>query len=128
MPKKQTYKPADARPDLPFSPVTRVGDTLYVSGQVGINPDTKDIVAGGIQPQTRQTLENLKSALALAGASLDDAVKINVFLTNMTEFSAFNKVYREYFSDNPPSRTTVGTAGLSNSAMVVEIEAIAVVP
>lgn len=125
MTKKQTFKPADARPDLPFSPVTRTGDLLYVSGQVGIDPATKQVVAGGVAPQTRQTLDNLTAALALAGATLDDVVKVNVFLTDMEDFADFNAVYREYFPTNPPSRTTVGTSGLSSPAMVVEIEAIA---
>lgn len=124
--KKQTFKPADARPDLPFSPLAKVGDILYVSGQVGIDPETKKLTQGGIAPQTRQTLENLKRILALAGATLEDAVKLNVFLTDMNDFTEFNAVYREYFPHNPPARTTVGTAGLSNAAMVVEIEAIAV--
>jgi len=125
MPDKQSYQPAGARPDLPFSAVTRLGNVLYVSGQVGVDPATKQVVDGGIGPQTRQTLENLKRALALAGATLDDVVKCNVFLTDISEFSAFNAVYREFFPTNPPSRTTVGTSGLSSPAMVVEIEAIA---
>lgn len=125
---RQTYVPANARPDLPFSPVTRIGNTLYVSGQVGVDPSTRTVVEGGIGPQTRQTLDNLKRALELAGATLDHVAKVNVFLTDMTEFSAFNAVYREYFPTNPPSRTTVGTSGLSNEAMVVEIEAIAIAP
>lgn len=128
MPTKQSLSPADARPDLPYSHVTRVGDTLYVSGQVGVDPATKQVVEGGIAAQTRQTLENLKRALALAGAGLEHVAKVNVFLTDMSEFAAFNAVYREYFPTTPPSRTTVGTSGLSSPAMVVEIEAIAVAP
>lgn len=128
MPDKQSFSPADARPDLPYSHVTRVGDTLYVSGQVGVDPASKQVVDGGIAAQTRQTLENLKRALALAGATLDHVAKVNVFLTDMSDFAAFNTVYREYFPKSPPSRTTVGTSGLSSPAMVVEIEAIAVAP
>lgn len=122
---RQTYKPADARPDLPFSAVTRLGDTLYVSGQVGIDPTSKQVVEGGIEAQTRQTLQNLERALALANATLADVVKVNVFLTDMNDFKAFNGVYREFFPQDPPSRTTVGSSGLSSPAMVVEIEAIA---
>lgn len=125
---RQTYVPANARPDLPFSAVTRIGNTLYVSGQVGVDTSTRTVVEGGIGPQTRQTLDNLKRALALAGATLEHVAKVNVFLTDMTQFSEFNAVYREYFPTNPPSRTTVGTSGLSNEAMVVEIEAIAIAP
>lgn len=122
---RQTYKPTDARPDLPYSPVTRLGDTLYVSGQVGIDPTSKQVVEGGIEAQTRQTLQNLERALALAGATLADVVKVNVFLTDTGDFQAFNGVYRTFFPQDPPSRTTVGTSGLSSPAMVIEIEAIA---
>lgn len=128
MPRKQTFKPADARPDLPFSPVTRTGDLLFVSGQVGIDPATKQVVEGGVEGQTRQTLHNLERALSLAGATLADVVKVNVFLTDMGDFAAFNAVYREFFPSDPPSRTTVGTSGLSSPSMVVEIEAIAAAP
>jgi 2-iminobutanoate/2-iminopropanoate deaminase len=122
---RQIYRPANASPDLPFTAVNRLGDTLYVSGQVGIDPATKQVVSGGIEAQTRQTLENLQSALALANASLADVVKVNVYLTDMGDFQAFNGVYREFFPKDPPSRTTVGTSGLSSPTMVVEIEAIA---
>lgn len=125
---RQTFTYPDSRPDLPFSPVTRIANTLYVSGQVGVDPLTRKVVDGGIVGQTRQTLENLKRALELAGATLEHVAKVNVFLTEMTDFAEFNAVYREYFPSNPPSRTTVGTSGLSSPTMVVEIEAIAVVP
>ena len=128
MPDKQSFSPVDARPDLPYAHVTRIGSVLYISGQVGIDPATKQVVDGGVGPQTRQTLENLKRALTLAGATLDHVAKVNVFLTDMSDFAAFNAVYREYFPKSPPSRTTVGTSGLSSPAMVVEIEAVAVAP
>ena len=101
---------------------------LYASGQVPVNPQTRQVVEGGIKAQTRQTLENLKSTLALAGASLTDVVKVNIFLTDMTTFTAMNGVYREYFANEPPAPTTVGTTGLANPAMQIEIEAIALAP
>lgn len=128
MPDRQTYNYTGSHPDLPFAPATRIGTTLYISGQVGVDPVSRIVIEGGIGPQTRQALDNLKRALALAGATLDHVAKVNVFLTDMTEFAAFNAVYREYFPTDPPSRTTVGTSGLSNPAMVVEIDAIAVTP
>lgn len=125
---RQTFAYPDSRPDLPFSPVTRIGNTLYVSGQVGVDSATRKVVDGGVVGQTRQTLDNLKRALELAGATLEHVAKVNVFLTDMNDFAEFNSVYREYFPANPPSRTTVGTSGLSNPTMVVEIEAIAIAP
>jgi 2-iminobutanoate/2-iminopropanoate deaminase len=98
---------------------------LYASGQVSVDPQTRQVVEDGIEAQTRQTLENLKSTLALAGASLADVVKVNIFLADMTTFTAMNGVYHEDFANEPPARTTVGTTGLVNSAMQIEIEAIA---
>lgn len=125
MSRKETFTPADARPDLPYSHAVRANGFIYVSGQVGVDPATKSVVEGGIAPQARQTLENLKRALTLAGASLEDVIKVNVYLTDMSEFSQFNAVYLEYFTSARPARTTVGTSGLATAAMRIEIEAIA---
>ena len=79
--------------NLPLSTAYRAGDLVFVSGQVGFGPDGK-LVAGGIEAETRQTLDNIAAALALAGASLADVVKVTVFLADLEEFSAFNAVYR----------------------------------
>jgi 2-iminobutanoate/2-iminopropanoate deaminase len=124
---RQVFNHPSAGAALPFSSVVRAGNTLYVSGHVPIEPETKNITSGGIGPQTRQTLENLKRTLALAGATLDNVVKVNIFLTDMSEFKEMNAIYKEYFPSEPPARTTVGTPALSNPEMRIEIEVIALV-
>jgi 2-iminobutanoate/2-iminopropanoate deaminase len=122
---RQVYRPENATSDLPYSPVVRLNDTLYVSGHVPVDPQTRQVVGHDIATQTRQTMQNLKASLALAGASFADVGKVTVFLTDMADFSEMNKVYREFFPDSPPARTTIGVAALANPAMRVEIEMIA---
>ena len=110
---------------VPLSPAVRAGDFVYVSGQVPTGADGK-VVQGGIEEQTRQVLENMKAALALAGASMSDVVKCLVILTDVKEFAAFNKVYASYFPQNPPARTTLEAKLVID--IKVEIEAIAYKP
>lgn len=107
---------------LPLSTAYRAGDFVYVSGQVGFDPDGK-LVAGGIEAETRQTLDNIAAALHQAQASLADVVKVTVWLADLGEFAAFNGIYRTYFPTSPPARSTV-EAGLMIGARV-EIEAVA---
>lgn len=126
--RRTTFQHEGASSDVPLSAAVRGDGVIWASGQVPVDPETRQVVAGGIEAQTRQTLENLKRTLALAGAGLGDVVKVNIFLTDMTSFAAMNGVYREYFPSEPPARTTVGTTGLANPAMQVEIEAIALAP
>jgi 2-iminobutanoate/2-iminopropanoate deaminase len=126
--RRTTYQHQGAHTNVQLSAAVRGNGVLYASGQVPVDPQTRQVVDGGIEAQTRQTLENLKSTLALAGASLADVVKVNIFLTDMTAFTAMNAVYREYFANEPPARTTVGTTGPANPAMQIEIEAIALAP
>ena len=126
MPSPKTVYPS-ANPTLPLSPLTRIGDTLYTAGQVGVDPETRAI-PDGVRAQTRQVLLNLRSVLALAGADLSHVVKTTVFLTDMADFAEFNEAYREFFPTDPPSRSTVGVAALARPELIVEIEAIAVVP
>jgi reactive intermediate/imine deaminase len=128
MARRTTYRHEGASSDIPLSAAVRGDGVVYASGQVPVDPQTRQVVAGGIEAQTRQTLENLKATLALAGAGLADVVKVNIFLTDMSNFAAMNGVYREYFASEPPARTTVGTTGLANPAMLIEIEAIALAP
>lgn len=109
--------------NLPFSTGVRVDKTLYLSGNIGNLPGTLSLAEGGIQGETRQVMENIKSALALAGATMDDIVKCTVFIENMDEWPAMNEVYVTYF-DTPPARSAVGADGLALSALV-EIECIA---
>ena len=109
---------------LRFSSAVRVDNTLYLSGAIGVIPGTLDLAEGGIQGETRQTMENIKETLETFGSSLDKVVKCTVFLADMAEWGAMNEVYRTYF-DNPPARSALGASGLALEARV-EIECIAV--
>ncbi len=126
MPSIKTVYPS-ANPTRPLSPLTRINDTLYTAGQVGMDPETR-AVPDGIRAQTRQVLLNLRDVLAIAGADLTDVVKTTVFLTDMADFEEFNEAYAEFFPVDPPSRSTVGVAALARPDLIVEIEAIAAVP
>ncbi len=109
---------------LPFSSAVQAGDMLYLSGQVGAIPGTRELVAGGVAAETRQTLENIKAVLEYAGSSLDRVVKCTVFLADIAEYTAMNDVYRTYFTSDPPARSTVAGSGLALGARV-EIECLA---
>jgi reactive intermediate/imine deaminase len=111
--------------NLPFSTAVRVDHTLYLSGAIGNLPGTLDLAPGGIQGETRQTMENIKQALEQFGSSMDRVVKCTVFLADMNEWAAMNEVYRTYFT-NPPARSALGASGLALNGRV-EIECIAVV-
>jgi len=108
---------------LPFSSAVRVDNTLYLSGNVGVMPGGLDLAPGGIQPETKQTLDNIKAVLEQFGSSLDNVVKCTVFLADIGEWAAMNEVYRTYFR-NPPARSALGASGLALNARV-EIECIA---
>lgn len=126
--RRTTYRHEGAASDVPLSAAVRGDGVIYASGQVPVDLATRRVVEGGIGAQTRQTLENLRATLALAGATLGDVVKVNVFLTDMSQFAAMNEVYREFFVSEPPARTTVGVSALAHPAMTIEIEAIALAP
>jgi 2-iminobutanoate/2-iminopropanoate deaminase len=111
---------------LPFSEAVRVGDMLYLSGQVGNLPGTRELVPGGIAEETRQTLDNIGAVLDRYGSSYDRVVKCTVFLADIGEWPAMNEVYRTYFPDSPPARSAMAASGLALDARV-EIECIAVV-
>ena len=110
---------------LPFSSAVRVDNMLYLSGALGNAPGTWELAPGGIGPETRQTMENIKSTLEQFGSSMDRVVKCTVFLADMSEWGAMNEVYRTYFV-NPPARSALGASGLALGARV-EIECIATV-
>jgi 2-iminobutanoate/2-iminopropanoate deaminase len=110
-----------------FSHATVAGDLIFVSGILGTMPNTFDLPEGGTAPQTRQTMQNIKSVLAAAGATMEDIVKVNVYLTDMTTFSDMNDAYMEFFRSDPPSRITVGCSALALGA-AVEIDCIALNP
>jgi reactive intermediate/imine deaminase len=111
---------------LPFSEAVRVGDMLYLSGQVGNPPGTWELVPGGIAEETRQTLDNIGAVLDRYGSSYDRVVKCTVFLADIGEWPAMNEVYRTYFADSPPARSAMAASGLALDARV-EIECIAVI-
>jgi reactive intermediate/imine deaminase len=116
--------PSAAGRSLPFSEAVRVGDLLFVSGQLGNRPGTLELVPGGIGPETRQTLENIRAILERRGSSLDRVVKCTVFLADISEWGAMNEVYRTFFPQSPPARSALGANGLALGARV-EIECIA---
>ena len=110
---------------VPLSPAVRAGDFVFVSGQVRVRADGT-VVDGGIEPQTRQVLENVKAALALAGATMDDVVKTTVWIEDARDFGGMNKVYGSVFAKEPPARTTVESRLMID--IKVEIEAVAYAP
>lgn len=113
-------------PPFPFSPAVIAGDFVYCSGQCGFHPGTTELVDGGIEEQTRQTMRNLAEILEASGSSLDRVVKALVFLTAEDDFPAFNRVYAEFFpSGSYPARSTV-TTGFVAPEVLVEIECVAV--
>ena len=111
----------------PYSQAIRVGDTLFASGQVALDPATGQLVPGGIAEQTTRVLENIKAVLAKAGLDVVHVVKTTVYLKNMSDFAAMNEIYAKYLAPEgvvPPARSTVAVAGLPKDALV-EIEVIA---
>jgi 2-iminobutanoate/2-iminopropanoate deaminase len=118
--------PGMAVAGLPFSTAARVGDMLYLSGQIGNLPGTRQLADTGVAGQTRQTLENIKAVLAYAGSSLERVVKCTVFLKDIRDYAQMNEVYATYFPKDPPARSTVAGSGLVLGARV-EIECLATV-
>ena len=116
--------PNSAAPIGPYSQGIEAGGFVFVAGEKGIDPATGKIVEGGIQAETRRTLENIKGILAAAGASMDDVVATTAYMVNLGDFEAMNKVYVRYFAKNPPGRTTVGVTSLPAGA-AIEITATA---
>jgi reactive intermediate/imine deaminase len=115
--------PGPQASDLPFSEAVRVGDVLYLSGRIGRVPGGA-LPEGGIQPETRQALESIKTVLERHGSSMDRVIKCTVMLADMAEWGAMNEVYREFFPVNKPARSAFGTSGLAAGARV-EIECMA---
>ena len=110
----------------PYSQAIKVGEFVYTSGQVAIDPATGELIGGGIVEQTDRVLKNVAAVLEAAGSSLDQVVKTLVFLADMNDFAAMNEVYGKFFTGAPPARSTVQAARLPKDARV-EIEAVALV-
>lgn len=110
----------------PYSQAIKVGNMIFVSGQIPFVPETMELISEDVQEQTRQSLENVKAILEEAGASLNDVVKAGVFIKDMNDFGKINEIYAEYFTENKPARACVEVARLPKDVKV-EIEVIAVV-
>ncbi len=124
---KEILATTEAPPAIgPYSQGIRFGNLIFASGSAGVDPETRKLVEGGIEAQTRQTLINLSKILESAGSSLSQVLKTTVFLEDMNEFAQMNAVYAEFFDPDPPARSTIQAAALPLGA-AVEIEAIAYV-
>ena len=122
---KEVLKVPGAVAGLPFSPAIRVGNIIYLSGQLGNKMGTRELVPGGIEAETRQTLENIKTVVEAAGSSMDKVFKCTVFLADIADYQKMNEVYATFFSKDPPTRSTIAGSGLALGARV-EIECMAV--
>ena len=122
---KEVLKVPGAVQGLPFSPAVKVGNVIYLAGQLGNKPGTRQLVGGGINGETRQTLENIKALVEAAGSSMDRVFKCTVFLADIADYDAMNKIYAAYFPSEPPARSTIAGSGLALGALV-EIECMAV--
>lgn len=109
----------------PYSQAVMANDTLYVSGQIPVNPATGAIVSDHVEEQTRQVMENVKAVVEAAGLTLDNVVKTTVFIKNMDDFATINGIYSQYFKENCPARACVEVARLPKDVLV-EMDAIAV--
>lgn len=109
----------------PYSQGVKAGNMIFTSGQLPINPETGELLTGDIQEQARRSLENVKAILESAGATLEDVVKVSVFVTDVAKFSLINEVYGEYFSNHKPARSLVEVSKLPLNGEI-EIEAIAI--
>ena len=115
----QVIKTEKAGPPVgPYSQAIKAGGFVFVAGEKGMDPVTKQIVPGGIEPETRRTLENIKAILEEAGSGMDAVVSTFVFMTDLSQFSKMNEIYAEYFKRNPPGRTTVEVKSLPAGAHV----------
>ena len=125
--RREPVKTSDAPAAIgPYSQAIKVGEFVYTSGQVAIDPATGEFMGGGIAEQTDRVLKNVAAVLEAAGSSLDQVVKTLVFLADMDDFAAMNEVYARFFPGAPPARSTVQAARLPKDARI-EIEAVALV-
>ena len=120
LPTKRVIQPPDYKPTpSPLSPAILVGNTLYMSGATGGNPTTGLLVPGGFEPEFRQVMANLQTALKSAGMDLTNVVAVTAYLADMSDYTRFNEVYREYFTVQPlPTRATVAVKGLARIAQI----------
>ena len=124
MPKTVVHTEKAPKAIGPYSQAIRTDIAVYTAGQVGFDPTTGELVSADVEGQTRQALTNLQNVLEAAGSGISNVVKTTVFLQDMGDFAKMNSIYAEFFSENPPARSTVAVAGLPKGARV-EIEAVA---
>lgn len=125
MDKKSIQIPNAPSPIGPYSPAIHVGNQLFVSGQIPMNPQTSEIICDSIESATKQVLENIKALIEEAGFDMKNIVKCSIFLTDMNDFSAMNSIYGSYFPNIPPARETIEVSKLPLGARV-EISCIAI--
>jgi reactive intermediate/imine deaminase len=125
---KQVIQSADAPAAIgPYSQAIRAGDTLYMSGQIPLDPKTMEIVDGGIEPQAHQVFRNLRAVAAAAGATLNDIAKLSILMADIGEFAKVNEIMATYFDAPYPARATYQVAALPRGARI-EVEATLVMP
>ena len=125
---RQVVNPPGITPLVPaYSVAIRHGDMVFVSGLTGFKPGTQEIIEGGVAAQTRQTLENIRTSLQTAGATMADVGECTVFLVDMADYAAMNGAYIEFFPADPPARATLAVSALPRPAARVEIKCSAVI-
>jgi 2-iminobutanoate/2-iminopropanoate deaminase len=124
---KRTFDGPVKAAGAPYSPAVVANGLAFISGQVPLDPETRKIVDGGVEAQTRRALDNLRGVLDAAGCAPADVLKTTIFLADMGHYAAVNAIYAEMFPTEPPARTAVAVAALPFGALI-EIEAIAAVP
>ena len=125
---ERIFPPDTPKPQGPYSPAVRAGDTIYVAGQVPVDAKTGQVTLGDIRAETRQVLTNIKNILEGCGASMSDVVRCGVYLTDAADFKPMNEVYAEFFGEDKPARTTIIVAALPLKDGKVEIDAVAYKP
>ena len=124
MTKKVVYTDKAPKPIGPYSQAIKVGNFMFISGQIPLNPETGQVISGDIKIQTKQVLENIKAILEAEGYSMENIIYVTVYLANIEDFPEFNLEYSKYFQKDPPARVTVGVAQLPKNVKI-EISAIA---
>jgi 2-iminobutanoate/2-iminopropanoate deaminase len=120
---REVLNPPGLAPLVPaYSVAIRDGDWVFVSGMTGIAPGTQDIIAGGIAAQTRQTMENIRTAFQSGGATMADVAECTVYLKDMGDYAAMNAEYMKFFPVNPPARATLAVTALPRPAALVEVK------
>lgn len=122
--KKIIFSENAPKPIGPYSQAVKVGNLVFLSGQIGIDPKTGNLVAGGIVAETRQVMNNIRAVLAEANLTFENIIKVTIFLSNLADFAEVNQIYSEFFPKDFPARSTVGVQALPKGAKV-EIEVIA---